>query len=425
MSNTPSISRSGQLLRSGVLLSIAGLLAGVGNYAFQAIMGRQLPTEEYGYLNTTLGLVGFLGLPLVITSTAITHYIAHYRAQGNEAHLSGLLLGCRRFLLRLTLVGSVVAVLLVKPLADFFQFPRASLMLVAVVCVMAGLWGTFASTLCQGMSWFRRLALISIFGVMFRLLFGWFSTMKFPAAEAAVLSTAVAALANLLLLFWRRELVWSGQPESPWGWDFARYLVTAAACVGGGYCFTQGDLLVAQKYFKGDELGHYTAAALLARALPMVVGPLLAVLFTSRSGHRKGAVVREQMRLLALYAAGLLIGATMLILLRGFCVKLLFGVNTPAAAALISPLAITMIFVGLLQGLGMWALASRWSKATFTYGIVGVAYWLVLLGWGTSLDALLKVMPLAAGLAFAVMLVAWLSSMRSASQTIDGPVSAR
>lgn len=413
MSDQSSAYRSGKLLRSGVLLSVVGLLTGLGNYGFQAIMGRQLPTEEYGYLNTTLGLVGFLSLPLLIASSAITHYIAHFRAQGNEASLSGLLLGCRRFLFRLTLAGSAAAILLVKPLADFFHFPRATLLLVAVVCVMASLWGTFAATLCQGMSWFRRLALIGVVGVVFRLTFGWLTTMKFPMAEAAVLATAVAVLSNLLLLSWRRELAWSGPTESPWGWDFVRYLVTAAACVGGGYCFTQGDLLVAQRYFKGDALGHYTAAALLARALPMVVGPLLTVLFTSRSGHRKGGVVQEQLRLLGLYAAGLVAGAAALTLMRGFCVKLLFGTSTPDADAMVGRLAVTMLFVGLLQGLGMWALASRWARVTVVYGVAGLAYWLVLLGWGTSLDALLRLMPVAAGMAFTVLLTAWLLAMRT------------
>ena len=286
-------------------------------------------------------------------------------------------------------------------------------MLVAVVCVIAGLWGTFATTLCQGMSWFRRLALIGLAAVTLRLAFGGLVTMKFAVAEAAALATAVALLANLAVLFWRRELMWTGHTESPWGWDFARYLVSAAACVGGGYCFTQGDLLVAQRYFEGDALGHYTAAALLARALPMVVGPLLTVLFTSRSGHRMGSVVQEQLRLLGLYAGGLLLGAAMLILLREFCVRLLFGVYTPEAAARVGRLAITMLFVGMLQGLGMWALASRWSKVTIVYGLAGVAYWLILLGWGTTRETLLKIMPLTAGLAFAIMLGTWFFSMYS------------
>jgi O-antigen/teichoic acid export membrane protein len=80
-----------KLWRSGVILSCAGLLAGLGNYAFQAIIGRCLDKAEFGYVNSTLGFIGLLGLPLGIASAAVTHYIAHFRATGDEARLQGLL----------------------------------------------------------------------------------------------------------------------------------------------------------------------------------------------------------------------------------------------------------------------------------------------------------------------------------------------
>ena len=105
-----------------------------------------------------LGFIGLLGLPLVIATTSVTHYIAHFRATGDEARLQGLLAGCRKFLFRLTLAGSVAAALLIKPLSAFFHFPRQGLMLVALVCALAGLWGAFVNTLCQGLGWFGRLA---------------------------------------------------------------------------------------------------------------------------------------------------------------------------------------------------------------------------------------------------------------------------
>ena len=96
--------------------------------------------------------------------------------------------------------------------------------------------------------------------------------------------------------------------------------------------------------------------------------------------------------------------------------RLLLGAATPDAAQMVIPLAITMLFVGLLQGLGMWSLASRWSRTTVVYGVCGLAYWLTLLGCGTSLPALLKVMPVAAGVAFVVLLGSWLLALRGSSR---------
>ena len=58
--------------------------------------------------------------------------------------------------------ATLLAVLLVKPLSDFFHFPRTSLMLMALAYALVGLWAAFATALCQGLGWFKRLAFIGV-----------------------------------------------------------------------------------------------------------------------------------------------------------------------------------------------------------------------------------------------------------------------
>jgi O-antigen/teichoic acid export membrane protein len=409
MKKKPGISG---LLQSGLILSIVSFLAGLGNYAFQAIIRRQLSDGEYGLVNNTLAFAAFLGLPLAIAAQAVTHYIARFNFSGDDARLQGLLAGCRKFLFRLTLAGSVLAVALVKPLSDFFHFPRTSLMLVALLCVLAGLWGGFATALCQGLSWFKRLALIGFLAMCLRLAFCGTVVLKFPVAETAVLASVFMLLANFVLLFWRKEMVRPAEPVSPWNREFIEFLIVSAACVGGGYFFTQGDQLVAQRNFISPaDRAAYSAAERLAIALPMTVGPLLTVLFTHRSGAHTGNALREQLKLLGLYAAGLVGGAILLFALRDPALKII-GKDTPESAAMIALLALTMTFVGLLQAFALWALASRWMKISLLYGGLGLAYWVALLVLGKSPASLLQVMPVAAGIAFVVLLIVWLMAMR-------------
>jgi O-antigen/teichoic acid export membrane protein len=404
-----------KLWRSGVILSAAGFAAGLVNYASQGILGRLLGKAEFGYVTSTLGFIGLLSLPLVIGTWAVTHYIAHFRASGDEARLAGTIAGCRKFLFRLTVAGSILAAVLLKPLSDFFHFPRSSLMLVALLCVLAALWGAFVNALCQGLGWFNRLALISLGTAALRFCFGLGMAWKFPVAEVGVLATGVALLSNLILLYWRKELKSKEEAISPYNREFAQYLAVGAACLTGVYCFTQGDVLAAQRNFTGtDDLGLYAGAGLLGRALPMVAGPVLIVLFTSRSGDRTGNTLREQLKLLGLCAAGLAVGATVLVVFREFWVRMMFGEATPKSAAMLSRLTVTMAFVSLTQALGMWALASRWFKMALFYGVCGVAYWLILLRWGKSPEELLRLMPVAAGVAFGLLLIAWVVTMRSA-----------
>jgi hypothetical protein len=406
--------RPGKLLQSGLVFSAISFLTGLGNLAFQGVMGRHLSgvAGQYGDANSAInGLMTLLGLLPLVAAFAITHYIAHFNASGDHARLQGLLLGCRKFLFRLTVAGSMLAIIAVKPLSHFFHY-NESLMLVTLGCALCGLWAALVTALCQGLSWFKRLALIGFLAMVLRVSFGWFITFTWPRPETAVLATGFSLLAYLILLFWKKELSLHGTPESPWNREFVQYLVVSAACVGGGYFFTQGDVVIMQHYFSGAERDAYTAAERLAVALPMTVGPLLTVLFTSRSGKRSGNIVREQFILLGLYTLGLMIGATGLLMLRNFCVRLILGKSSPEAAAMIGQLATTMVFVGLLQALALWALASRWLKISLLYGVLGLGYWLTLFGLGKTPAALLQTMPVAAGAAFGILFFFWLITMK-------------
>jgi hypothetical protein len=399
------------LLQNGIIFTGISFLTGLGNLAFQGVMGRHLSgVGQYGSANSALGgLMTMLGLLPAVATFAVTHYIAHFNASGDRARLQGLLLGCRKFLFRLTIAGSILAVVLVKPLANFFHYDE-SLTLVTLGCALCGLWAALVTALCQGMAWFKRLALIGFLGMLLRVAFGWLVTFKWPSAETAVLASGFALLANFFLLFWRKDLMLHGSPVSPWNREFVQYLVVSAAFVIGSACFFQGDLLVANKFFSKEELDAYTAAGILARALPMTVSPMLAVLFTSRSGQRAAGMATEQFKLATLSGLALVLGAVCLFLLRTFCLKLL-NKYTPEAAAMVGQFATTMVFVGLLQSFALWALASRWMKISLLYGGLGLAYWITLLCAGKSPAKLLLTMPVASGLALGVLLTVWVVTL--------------
>ena len=403
---------AGKLLQSGIIFTLISFVTALGNMAFQAVLGRHLSEQgQYGDANSALGgLMPLLGLLPTIATFAVTHYIAHFNTSGDGARLQGLLRGCRRFLFQFTLAGSALAIVAIKPLSDYFHYSR-SLMLVSLGCALAGCWVSLATALCQGLAWFKRLAFIGFLAMLLRVACGWFVTFKWPSAETAALAQAFALLAYLVLLFWRKDLTLRSDPISPWNSEFARYFMFSAAIVVGNYCFQQGDYLVATKFFAKGDRDNYVAAGILARALWIAVAPMLTVLFTSRSGERAGSVVSEQLKLIGLSSLALAFGAICLYGLRVFCLKIL-GRYTPEAAAMIAPFAVAMVFVGLLQALALWALASRWSKISALYGALGIGYWCALLVMGKTPALMLQVMPIAAGAAFVVLLVAWLVTLQ-------------
>jgi O-antigen/teichoic acid export membrane protein len=399
-----------KLWRSGVIWSTLSFVGGLINLACSAVIGHHLAPYpgEFGYGNTALDFVTFLGLPLQILNMSVVHYIAHFRSKNDEARLQGLLAGCQKLLFWATVAGSLLAMALWQPLGRFFHFQRNSLMLAVLVCGMVGWWSGFGVALCQGMAWFKRLAVIGVVVVSIRLLSASILTKLFPTAEVALSVTTIGLLANFGLFYWWKSIFrHPAQKISPWNRQFVQFLMVTSATVAGTYLFGTGDSLVSNRYFSRDALDAYQTATRLARAIPATVLPLLLVTFTSRSGSKEAAAKTDQRILLALYAAGLTCGATVLILFRGLFVKVILGQSNADAAQMIVPFSISMVLIGLNQAIGMWSLADRTFRIALLYGALGLAYWTTLLFFGKTPSALLTIMPMGAGISFCVLSVCW------------------
>jgi len=402
------------LIQSGLIYTFVNFVTGFGNMIFNGVLQHRLKNGEgqYGDANSALnGFIPLLSLLPSIAVFAVTHYIAHFKASGDESRLQGLLAGCRKFLLYLTITGSVIALAVIKPLGAFFHYSQG-MMVVMLACVFLTLWSSMVIALCQGLSWFKRLALIGFLTMVLKVVFGSLVTLRWPSPETAILAVTVSLLANLLVLVWRSELKISAKPVSPWNREFVHYLIISTACVLGNYFFLRGDLLVAQSFFGDGVKDAYNKAEVLATALPITAAPLLTVLFTSRSSARSGNIVLEQFKLLGLYVFALLFGAISLVALRGIMVSIMAGHPVPLAEGMIGHLSLAMVFVGLLQAIAFWALSSRWHKISLLYGALGLLYWVALFLLGQTPARLLTVMPIGTGVAFIVMFIVWLTRMR-------------
>jgi len=326
-----------------VLLFVALLAMSAGNLAFHVLSGRLLGPESYGALGALLAVLVAVTVPFAALQVALTGEVARRRE-------AGLPLRAGALALRLTLVGTGVAVLLaaLAPLLGaYLHLPSVTpvLWLAAYLVPMSA--GVVPWACLCGQRRFGALAAAVLAAASARLGLGaLLLTSGAGVAGAAAATLAGEAVLALVLLLGARESLRGGR--------LARLGLDRRAALGGvaalaGLSVLVGlDSVLARHYLVAEDAGRYAAAAMLARgglflsqAATSVALPMLA---SAQPRHAAAALRRTLLVAGALgltTTAALTIGASRLlpaVFGSGFAVDpalmLLLGLASSAAGLL-------------------------------------------------------------------------------------------
>ena len=283
---------------------------------------------------------------------------------------------------------SILAVLLIWPLRDFLNFPRYSLMVLALACIPINLWSVLGNAWCAGYSRFHLLSALIFGGVLVRLVTGYLGALFQPLAEAGVAATFFSAwvLAGAFLFRRRPRTPASAPARAPWDREFFVYLTASFFVCLANFVFLQADQIIAQRHLEGNRLGLYTAAGLLGRAIVWGSVPFLTVFFTKRSGQKR--TERPLINLLLVYLGLLVTGATMVMLLRQPLVHVFLERPDPLVIKLVERFAVAMVPVGILQAMGFYYLSAARLPECFVYGFCGIVQAILLLLYGKTAEML-------------------------------------
>ena len=352
-------------------------------------MGRWLKIEEFGHLNAALGIAGMLTIGIGAASQAVTHHLARHQACGEQNRVEELKAASSAFLFRLTIFCSIMAVIFIHPISVFFHVPRTAVTVWVLATILVSLWGGLANAWCAGLGQFHFMAVLGLASVSMRLAVGGFGGRIWSNAETGIAASVFSGLTIVAVVVWRdRTFVCVrgrlGPLRDP---EFIRFLIASLAVCIGNYAFTQSDVVVAQRWLSGPDLGTYTAAGLFGRAVIWLPMPILTVFFTARSGQERS----DKATLLQLVAfAGLLIvGAGAVMLGKEILCRLLLNRTDTTVLALMNRFAVVMIPVGLLQALAFYVLAGRRFTSALVYGTCGLLYGAALTWWGRDAQTLL------------------------------------
>ena len=361
------------------------------NFAVQIIFRRELISApgEFSSLNTILGVVGLMVVPVLALKLAFTFYLALDHPSERREYLEALRAAIPRVTQTIALIWGGIAMVILFVLLPLLNLPRFALGLFTLLIVLIALGSLVSESLCEYKNSLRSWGWLLFSAALTRLLLGAGFAWKEPVAEAGLVAFLIAGFITLTPVLRQPEIEMANMKE----WrvmmnrDFLLYLGATLSVVLGLFLFSSADRIIAQSWFgRSDDnnLGYvhwticdeYQTAGLLGRALLWGTQPLLLILFVQRS--RLNRTTPASLKFFWIYL-GVLWGGALLLALLGYPLSWLFcGTNSPGTYRIIPAFALAMSLLGLLQGLGAFALASRRYTECFVLGGSSLAYTLLL-----------------------------------------------
>jgi hypothetical protein len=321
----------------------------------------------------------------------MTHHLAQIGAEGRAEKIARLQAASLKLLRHLTWIVFGLCLLLIPPLTDYLHCPRTSLVWAGLMWIPVNLWSTLGSAWCAGLSRFRLLAALLIGTAFVRLAAGDIAVGYYPWAEAGIAASILSGLVLAsIAVFSPHHATAASLRQVMLQRDWLIYGGAALAVAFGTLVFLQGDQILAQRHFPGEQLGRYTGAGLLGRTVVWASLPVLTVYFTRRSGHHAAAASPSP--LLVVYLAMLVAGAIGIFLIRATMLQLFLGTHDADLSSMTARFAFVMVPIGILQAMGYHYLAARRFRECLAFAGCAVVYLIALSTLGQTPVLMLSTM---------------------------------
>jgi hypothetical protein len=356
----------------------------------QIVLRHELVSGEFGTFNTALGAIGLMAVPLLALIQAFAWYLALDHAPERRESIDAIRASALLVTEMFAWVWGGLSALLLLPTLTVLEMPRSPLLLFTLLNVLVVLGSLLSGAMCRSSGQLRLWAWLVGISALMRLLFSIGLGMLGPWAEAGLAAFFFAGLITFVPVL-RPSSTEESQRltalRAVWDRGFLLYLGATFSVLLAIFLFTNADRIVAQSWFGSptdNNVGYvdwsmfdaYQTAGLLGRSLLWGTQPLLLLLFIQRS--KLNRTTAGSLDWFWVYLGAMVTGVTLLDLFHEPLSRLFCGRDYLHTSHLIPILTTAMIPLGLLQGLGMFALASRRYPECFVLGGCGLGYLLLL-----------------------------------------------
>ncbi len=363
-----------KFIKTSGLFFIATMISNIINYLFQITMGRMLPVEHYGEMNSLFSISMLLSMMFVPATNYFSRNTAHFFALQENGKIHSL------FIFAYSKFGIVFVafILLISSLSYLIsKYIHTDTFLVVLIFIFGiiSVSNVINNGIIQGLHNFKLLSLIIILlsfsKYIFSLIFVFINLEVYGVLYGTLLSGIFVGLFSFFSIKNRYINRWEKEEITITKASIINYLlpmILANVLFGG---LTQCDLVLVKHFFSPYDAGIYASAAVIGKAVMYLPGAMVFSLFPMVSAEN--AKNKRTLHLLfkALSMNTVLAGFGVIILLTmpDLIVKILFGPKYIPAVSIVGFFSLVMFFMGLILIFMNYFLAL--GEVRFVFALLG------------------------------------------------------
>ncbi len=372
------------LLTHSLMLFIGAQFGNICNLLFQVFMARMLGNADYGVLFAILSALMMLGMPLGALGGAVTHFTALFTAREEREQIKSMMLALMRDLLVPSILIVAGVALARQELMDAFKIESATHVYLAIATAVIMLLGAVPSGILAGMQAFEWVALIGNGWTALRLLLGVGLAFIGLGATGGLTANMVGLLASTALsLMLCLSLMGRGRVPLARPLGLYSYMGGYMAAFAAFGVLSSADVLLVKYYFSPEQAGVFSKAAMVARMVFFLPGPVCVALFpkVTSTGESSGGTRRTLNKAMAL--TGLIVAAVgvVCLVIPDFLLKVLAKEAQSGQVEILRGMVLALTPLTLVLVLLNYELAQRRFKIMIPLSLCAAGYLVGVMRW--------------------------------------------
>ncbi|MEW6171404.1 MAG: oligosaccharide flippase family protein, partial [Candidatus Omnitrophota bacterium] len=256
------------LVRGTTVIFLGSIFVGVGNYAFNIIMGRLLGPSDYGVLASLLALTYIINVPSQTINLTVSKYVAQLNAKRDHLRIKSLFQNSLKKTLVIGLFAFLFFLSISFFLQDFLHLPKTSpLIILGLMFLLSFISPVIIGTL-GGMEKFGEITTNNVINIATKILFAILFYIIGYRVGGAMFAVFLAFLIATTYSFFKVKISAGIAKETEEKeidlLDYGKKAFLVALCLAALYNI---DVILAKHFLGTIDAGYYATLSLLGKLI--------------------------------------------------------------------------------------------------------------------------------------------------------------